>query len=238
NENAVVAEIFQKIQNRSARVAVVGLGAVGLPLCAEIIQAGFSVLGIDRSAEKIENLKRGWKISQGLPKEDFSAWIKTGRLRLQEGFLDLGSCDVICLAVPTPLTPNQEPDLSCLMEALGSIRDHLRKGQALWIESTLYPGATEEVVAPFLEALGLRAGQDFYLAVSPERLDPGNARFSLAEIPKLVGGINSVSTEAALSFYGSFLRKVVPLTSTRAAEAAKCFENTFRFVNIALVNEL
>ena len=229
--------IFSKIKNRKARVAVIGLGAVGLPLCVEIVKAGFTVTGIDRSSNRIADLKQGLDLPARLLKDVFLNWMKEEKLHIKSGYQDLDVCDVICLAVPTPLADDDSPDLRPLLEALDLLRQYLKPGQAIWVESTLYPGATEEVIRPFLEATGLRAGRDFYLAVSPERLNPGDTRFPLSEIPKLVGGVDAVSTEACASFYQSFIKEVIPLSSARAAEAAKCFENAFRFVNIALVNE-
>jgi UDP-N-acetyl-D-glucosamine dehydrogenase len=222
----------------SSRIAVIGLGYVGLPLCLAFARSGARVLGVDTDPAKPRDLLAGRSYIKHVPAADIAAAVRDGRLDATTDFGRLAEVDAILICVPTPLTPNRVPDLTHVESTARSIATHLRRGQLVILESTTYPGTTEEVVRPILEqAGGLRAGADFRLAFSPEREDPGNAT-ALRDIPKVVGGLTPSCRDAAVKLYGRIVREVVPVSSCRAAEATKLLENIFRSVNIALVNEL
>jgi UDP-N-acetyl-D-glucosamine dehydrogenase len=227
-----------KIRDCRARVGVIGLGYVGLPLAVEFAKRGFDVTGFDVDAFKIEEINAGRSYILDVKTEDVSACVAAGRLRATSDMSQLREMDAIDICVPTPLRKTKDPDLSYVVQAVDSVKAHLRKGQLVILESTTYPGTTDEVVQPALEERGLKAGVDFYLAFSPERVDPGNETFSTRTIPKVVGGVNRESTELASALYGSIVDTVVPVNSTRVAEMVKLLENTFRAVNIGLVNEI
>ncbi len=232
--------------SRRARVGVLGLGYVGLPLAVTIAEAGFATLGFDTDGEKIAMLERGESYIRHVPSDRLGAVLGTrppanadaAGLYPSREWGDLRACDVVVLCVPTPLTANREPDLSYVVGTTETVAAHLRPGQLVTLESTTYPGTTEEVLRPILERSGLRAGRDFHLAFSPEREDPNNPAFTIRTIPKLVGGVTPECGRVAAAFYGAVVEHVVPLSSAAAAEAAKLLENIYRSVNIALVNEL
>jgi UDP-N-acetyl-D-glucosamine dehydrogenase len=217
---------------------VIGLGYVGLPLAVEFGKAGLSVTGIDLDSAKVEALGRGESYIPDVPSAEIRRLVDEGRLTATTDFARLAEVDTINICVPTPLRKTKDPDLSYIVSAVEEIAKYLRKGQLIILESTTYPGTTEEVLRPMLETHGLVAGRDFYLAFSPERVDPGNARFQTANIPKVVGGIDAASSAAASALYGLCVERVVPVSSTQVAEMVKLLENTFRAVNIGLVNEL
>ncbi len=217
---------------------VIGLGYVGLPLAVELCRSGFTVVGVDVDARRVSTLLSGRSYIDDVPTEVVGALVGEGLLVPTQDYGALGSVEAMSICVPTPLRKTREPDVSFVTGAAQSIARVLRPGQLVVLESTVFPGATEELVAPILEGSGLRAGEDFYLAFSPERIDPGNRRFQVREIPKLVGGINHASTRKAVEYYGQVFSTVVPMASAREAEMAKLLENTFRAVNIGLVNEL
>jgi len=230
--------LVARLAARQAATGVIGLGYVGLPLAMEFARAGFSVTGIDVDARKVEALNAGESYILDVPSEDVRAAVQNGRFRATTDFSKLAELDTINICVPTPLRKTKDPDLSYIVAVVEEIAKYLRRGQLVILESTTYPGTTDEVVQPMLEAQGLKAGEDFFLAFSPERVDPGNARFHTGNIPKVVGGLNEPSTAAAAALYGQIVETVVPVSSTRVAEMVKLLENTFRAVNIGLVNEL
>jgi len=231
-------DLLKKIQSKDARLGVIGLGYVGLPLAVEFARAGFHVVGYDISDEKVAELNAGRSYIPDVPQAHLADVVKSGHFRATTDPGVLGDVDIIDICVPTPLRKTRDPDLSYVVQAVETIRGVLRKGQLIILESTTYPGTTDEVVQPALEESGLKAGCDFYLAFSPERVDPGNPNFNTHNIPKVVGGVNPQSTEAAVAFYSQVIETVVPVSSTRVAEMVKLLENTFRAVNIGLVNEL
>jgi len=237
-EGWALNSVLKKFRDRSARVGVIGLGYVGLPFALEAAQAGYQVTGIERNPERVAKVNRGENYIDDIREEDLAREVEAGRLRAQVSFDGVEDLDAIIIAVPTPLDKNLVPDLQYVRHVTEELSRHLRPGQLVSLESTTYPGTTEEVMQPILESSGLKADRDFYLAHSPERVDPGNKRWQTKNTAKVVGGVGPGSLEVALAFYGSVLESVVPISSAKAAEMVKVFENTFRAVNIALVNEL
>jgi len=231
-------DTFERIRTRKAKIGVIGLGYVGLPLAVEFARAGFDVTGFDVDAAKTEHINAGKSYIPDVAAADVAAMVKGGTLRATTDMKALGDMDAIDICVPTPLRKTKDPDLSYVVLAVEAVAATLRKGQLIILESTTYPGTTDEVVQPMLEAKGLKADVDFLLAFSPERVDPGNQQFTTKNIPKIVGGIGPASTEAAAALYGATVERVVPVSSTRVAEMVKLLENTFRAVNIGLVNEI
>jgi UDP-N-acetyl-D-glucosamine dehydrogenase len=227
-----------RLKARTATVAVVGLGYVGLPLAEAFAASGFPVRGFDVDDDKVAKLNRGESYIRHIPADRVAELLKTDRFSATCDPAVFQEADVIVICVPTPLTEAREPDLSYVVATGKTIARHLQPGQLVVLESTTYPGTTEELLRPILERSGLRGGQDFFLAFSPEREDPGNQAFSCRTIPKVVGGVSEVSRDLAALFYAAVVKEVVPVTSTRVAEACKILENTYRAVNIALVNEL
>jgi UDP-N-acetyl-D-glucosamine dehydrogenase len=233
-----MSTLLSRIQDRSARLGIIGQGYVGLPLGLVFREAGFTVTGFDVDPRKVEALGRGESYIKHIGPERVKAAVASGRFTATADFEGLRDCDAILICVPTPLGPHREPDNSYIHRTAEEISRRLRPGQLVILESTTYPGTTDGEVLPILERSGLRCPQDFLLAFSPEREDPGNERFSTRSIPKVVGGVNPASTEAAVALYGAALDKIVPVSTARVAESAKLLENIFRSVNIALVNEL
>jgi len=234
-----LAEILlAKIANRTAVVGVVGLGYVGLPFAVESAKAGFRVVGIDRNVERVKKVNCGENFIGDVKDDDLADVVKQGLLEAAADFSQVADLDAIILAIPTPLTRNLQPDLTYVIEATRELAQHLRPGQFLCLESTTFPGTTREVMLPILEEAGLKAERDFFLAHSPERVDPGNPRFNTKNTIKVVGGVGPLSQEIALAFYSQTIEKVLPVSSAETAEMVKVFENTFRAVNIALVNEM
>jgi UDP-N-acetyl-D-glucosamine dehydrogenase len=229
---------IERIGSRQARIGIIGLGYVGLPLAVEFARAGFDVTGFDVDETKNAQINAGKSYIPDVPDAELAEAVSAGRLRATSDMARLGEMDVVDICVPTPLRKTRDPDLSYVIKAVDAAAATLRPGQLVILESTTYPGTTEEVVQPLLEARGLRADHDFLLAFSPERVDPGNAQFTTRSIPKVVGGVGPSSTEAAVRLYGSVVAQVVQVSSTRAAEMVKLLENTFRAVNIGLVNEI
>jgi UDP-N-acetyl-D-glucosamine dehydrogenase len=239
----------EAIATRRARVGVVGLGYVGLPLACTFAEGRFPVVGFDADAEKVRVLRAGGTYIRHVPATRIAALRGAlervigaepghGRFAATSDLVHLGACDAVLVCVPTPLTAAREPDLSCVEASMRAVARTLRPGQLVVLESTTYPGTTDEIVRPLLEATGLVVGRDVFLAFSPEREDPNNPRFTTRTIPKLVGGTTATCTRLASALYGAVVERVVPVSSTRVAEAAKVLENTYRSVNIALVNEL
>jgi UDP-N-acetyl-D-glucosamine dehydrogenase len=231
-------ELHDKLLHRSAIIGVIGLGYVGLPLAVEKAKVGFSVLGFDRNEARVAAVNSGRNYVKDVRDRDLASTTAAGRIHATTDVSRLSECDVIVICVPTPLTPNRDPNISFIRNVSHQIAATLRPGQLICLESTTYPGTTEDVVAPILTAGGLVVGQDFFLAFSPERVDPGNRRYSTRNTNKVVGGVTSACLEVAAHFYQQTIVDVVTVSSPRVAEMTKVFENTFRSVNIALVNEL
>ncbi|HZO15991.1 MAG TPA: nucleotide sugar dehydrogenase [Polyangiaceae bacterium] len=232
------AELSEKIASKKARVGIMGLGYVGLPLGLTFVDSGFSVLGFDTDMNKVEALRRGETYIAHLGAERVAAAAETGRFEATNDMDRLGEPDAILIAVPTPLTAQREPEMKYVRGTAEQIAKRLRPGQLVVLESTTYPGTTDELVKGILESTGLRCGRDFFLAFSPEREDPGNVSFRTATIPKVVGGVDERAGRLAADLYRGAVAKVIEVSSARVAEATKLTENIFRGVNIALVNEL
>jgi UDP-N-acetyl-D-glucosamine dehydrogenase len=235
-ETALENQLLSRIQNRQAKVGVVGLGYVGLPLALTFAEKGFPVFGFDVDPAKTEALDQGRSYLKHIASDRVAA-VKP-RLSATTDFAKARDCDALITCVPTPLNHSREPDLSYVSNTARSLSPHVRRGQLYVLESTSYPGTTDEIFRPELERTGLRAGVDFHLAFSPEREDPGNPKFSTATIPKVVGGLTPACLEVAQSLYAAIVTRVVPVSSMAAAEMTKLMENIYRSVNIALVNEL
>jgi UDP-N-acetyl-D-glucosamine dehydrogenase len=231
-------DLVTRIESKQARLGVIGLGYVGLPLAVEFARTGFHVVGFDVDETRVAELNAGRSYIPDVPAAHLKEVVDAGRFTATTDPAALAGVDIIDICVPTPLRKTKDPDLSYIVKAVETIAAVLRKGQLVILESTTYPGTTDEVVRTALEEKGLKAGEDFYLAFSPERVDPGNPRFQTKNIPKVVGGHNEASTRAAVAFYSQVMDTVVPVSSTRVAEMVKLLENTFRAVNIGMVNEL
>jgi UDP-N-acetyl-D-glucosamine dehydrogenase len=231
-------DLHRKLRDRSAKVGVVGLGYVGLPLAVEFGRAGFQTIGIDVDTGKADAINRGESYIQDVPTADVAHLHRAGRLRATTDPTVIQSLDTVNICVPTPLRKTKDPDLSFVVAAVEMIAAHLRPGMLVVLESTTYPGTTDEVVRPILERQGLVAGRDFFLAFSPERVDPGNEKWNTRNVPKVVGGHSPTCTALAKALYASSIDTVVEVSSPKVAEMVKLLENTFRAVNIGLVNEL
>lgn len=230
--------LINKIENRQARIAIIGLGYVGLPLAVEFGLVGFSVIGIDTNPDKVDELTKGSSYIKDVESTKVSQLVENFRFSATTNFDVLAESDVVIICVPTPLSKTKEPDISYILSAAEAIKKHLHSGQLIMLESTTYPGTTDEVLLPIFEETGLRVDQDFFLAFSPERVDPGNPQFHTGNIPKVVGGVTKLSTEVAAKAYNQIISKVHKVSSARVAETTKLLENTFRSVNIGLVNEI
>ncbi len=239
-------DIIQKIEKKEALVGIMGLGYVGMPLAVMFAEAGMPVLGFEASSEKAQMVKKGQSYIRDIPSEKLAAVAvannnpKPGELGVAEDFSEISKCDAIIMCVPTPLAKTKDPDLSYVATSSELIRDNLKEGQLVLLESTTYPGTTRELILPLLEEAdgGSKVvGKDFYLAYSPERVDPGNPKFDIHNTPKVVGGVTSSCVEIASKLYSQIVKEVVPVSSTDAAELSKLLENTFRMINIGLVNE-
>jgi len=228
----------QKLETKTARVSIAGMGYVGLSLAVELARAGLTVRGVDLDLARVSLLNRGESYLVDVSSETLAPLVAAGALTASTGFEEAASADAIIICVPTPLRKSKEPDISFILSALEHLLPRLRRGQLLVLESTTFPGTTEEVVQPRIESLGFAIGTDFFLAFSPERVDPGNRRFTTANIPKVVGGVTRACTELAAALYRHVTSSVFEASSPRVAETAKLLENTFRSVNIALANEL
>jgi UDP-N-acetyl-D-glucosamine dehydrogenase len=236
--SALAATLLERIQSRRARTGVVGLGYVGLPLAVELARAGFHTTGIDLDVRKVQAIEDGRSYIPDVSTADVVALKKAGRLDATTDFSIVRELDTINICVPTPLRKTKDPDMSYIVSAVEAIAKHLHKGMLVVLESTTYPGTTDEVVQPLLEATGLKAGVDFFIAFSPERVDPGNPTFQTHNVPKVVGGLTHDCARLAGALYGTAIETIVYVSSTRVAEMVKLLENTFRAVNIGLVNEL
>jgi UDP-N-acetyl-D-glucosamine dehydrogenase len=236
--NHWVTQLKEKLDTRTARVSIVGMGYVGLSLAVELAKGGLTVRGIDLDLERVNLLNRGQSYLVDVAADTLAPLVAAGTLSATTSFEDAESADAIVICVPTPLRKGKEPDISFILSAVENLLPRLRQGQLMVLESTTFPGTTEEVVQPRIESLGRVIGDDYFLAFSPERVDPGNKRFTTANIPKVVGGVTPACTELAATLYSHVTSSVFRATSPRVAETAKLLENTFRSVNIALANEL
>ncbi len=228
----------EKLESRKATAAVIGLGYVGLPLAMEIASAGFNVIGLDLDRNKIAMLRQGKSYILDVPENTIAETLRSGRFTPTSDFSELRHADTVSICVPTPLSKSRDPDISFILAATEEIRKYLHSDQLIVLESTTYPGTTDELILPELENSGLRVGKDFFVAFSPERIDPGNASFNTRNTPKIVGGTTAECTEIARIFYCQFIEHVIPVSSTKCAEMVKLLENTFRSVNIGMVNEM
>lgn len=236
--DTIAAQLKEKMCAKTATVAVIGLGYVGLPLAVEKAKVGFRVLGVDQNPERAAMANRGENYIGDVKDEELKDIVDRGLLTASTSFDCLTEADVVVICVPTPLTVNMDPDISYIESVCGEIAPRLRQGQLVTLESTTYPGTTEEVILPLLEENGLKVGEDFFLSFSPERVDPGNKRYTTKNTSKVVGGVTPVCLDVAKTFYEQTILNVVPVSSPSIAEMTKVFENTYRAVNIALVNEI
>ncbi|OFV97079.1 MAG: UDP-N-acetyl-D-glucosamine dehydrogenase [Acidobacteria bacterium RIFCSPLOWO2_02_FULL_61_28] len=232
------AQLRDKIASHTARVGIVGLGYVGLPLATEFARHGFRVTGIDVDSEKVAAINRGDSYVGDVPAAEVAPLVKQGLLRATKDYRQLARLDTVNICVPTPLRKTKDPDLSYILAAVEQIQKHLRPGMLVILESTTYPGTTEEFILPRLAETGLQVGRDFFLCFSPERVDPGNRQYTTRNIPKVVGGITPACVEMGALFYRQAMESVVPVSSTKVAEMVKLLENTFRSINIGLANEM
>ncbi|MBI4667788.1 MAG: nucleotide sugar dehydrogenase [Elusimicrobia bacterium] len=230
--------LINKIKSHHAVVGIVGLGYVGLPLACLAAGKGFKAIGFDLDHERIKKINQGRSYIQDVPSKELSGLVQIKRFLATPDWGKIKNCDILILCVPTPFNKNREPDLTPVVCATQEIAKRLRRGQLVILESTTYPGTTEELMLPILTTGGLKGGRDFHLAYSPERVDPGNRNFKVQDIPKVVGGLTPACREAALTFYSAIVPRVIAVSSPRVAELSKLLENIFRNVNIALVNEL
>jgi UDP-N-acetyl-D-glucosamine dehydrogenase len=230
--------LLSKISNRQARVAVIGLGYVGLPLVVELAKSGFKTVGIDLDTRKVEVLNAGRSYIGDIASETLAPLVNSGHLRATTDFSVLRDCEAVSICVPTPLSKTHDPDLSYIVAASDQVAKYVHAGMLIMLESTTYPGTTEDIIVPRVVTNGLEVGQSVFVSFSPERIDPGRKDFMLKNTPKIVGGITPACLEVAVALYGHVTDRVVPVSSACAAEMAKLLENTFRAVNIALVNEV
>jgi UDP-N-acetyl-D-glucosamine dehydrogenase len=231
-------KILNKLNERRAVVGVIGLGYVGLPLAVEFASAGLSVIGFDLDQSRVDAINAGRSYIPDVPTENVGSLVKNGKLAASTEFANLAKTDAVIICVPTPLRKTKEPDISYILAAAEQVKNYLHSPQLIVLESTTYPGTTDEVLLPMLEETGLALDADFFLAFSPERVDPGNKQFQTHNIPKVVGGVSPLSTEVAAALYQTIVSEVHKVSSARVAETTKLLENTYRSVNIGLVNEL
>ena len=237
--NSALDILEEKILDRSARVAILGLGYVGLPLATIFAEAGFNVIGVEPDSSKVEKLERGESYIQDVGSEQLEKLIQSGKLQATTDFSVLAEADAVSICVPTPLRKTGDPDLSFILVATDELAKYIHRGVVVVLESTTYPGTTREILLPKLtEASGLEVGKDFFLAFSPERVDPGRTDWTTYNTPKVIGGITQTCSELASLWYQQALETVVPVSSAESAEMAKLLENTFRMINIGLVNEM
>lgn len=236
--NTTAETLIDKISARTARVGIVGLGYVGLPLAVEFAKAGFSVTGVDLLESKVARINAGDSYVKDVPSEELSNLLAEGKLRATTDFSIISQLDTINICVPTPLRKTKDPDMSYIVSACQEVVKYFHPGMLAILESTTYPGTTEELVLPMLSSAGLEVGRDFFLCFSPERVDPGNVKYQTRNIPKVVGGVTPACTQMGALFYSQAIEKIVPVSSTQVAEMVKLLENTFRMINIGLVNEL
>jgi UDP-N-acetyl-D-glucosamine dehydrogenase len=231
-------QLTTRLTHRTAKIGIIGLGYVGLPLAVAFAEVGFDVIGLDVSAEKVEMLNSGQSYIPDIPTEQLAPLVKAGKLHSTTLYSDLSTVDAISICVPTPLRKTKDPDMSYVISASEELAKVCHAGMLVVLESTTYPGTTEEILIPRLERGGLKVGEDIFVAFSPERIDPGNKKFTVRNTPKVIGGLSEACQEVTCLYYGSIIDQVVPVSSPVAAEMVKLLENTFRAVNIGLVNEM
>ncbi|MBN1264778.1 MAG: nucleotide sugar dehydrogenase [Anaerolineales bacterium] len=234
----MVKHMIERFQNKEARIGIIGMGYVGLPLAVILAEAGYYVTGVDLSEEKVASLKAGKSYIEDIKDETLAPLVQDGRLKASSSFEVLKEMDGVSICVPTPLRKTGDPDLSFIISALNALKTALHPGMVVILESTTYPGTTREMFLPEIEALGCKVGEDFFLAFSPERVDPGRQDWTTKNTPKVIGGITAACTEVAAAMYGQAMENIVKVSSTEVAEMTKLLENTFRAVNIGLVNEM
>jgi UDP-N-acetyl-D-glucosamine dehydrogenase len=232
------AALRAKIENRTALAGVIGLGYVGLPLAAELGRSGFHVIGLDRSGDKVAAIGRGECYIPDVEEALFQRLVSEKRLRASNDDAVIAECDAVSICVPTPLRKTRDPDLSYVMESAETLARHIKPGTLVILESTTYPGTTEEAILPTLERSGMKVGEDFFLCFSPERVDPGNEKYGTRQIPKVIGGVTPACTELGCAYYAQVMDRIVPVSSPQVAEMVKLLENTFRMINIGLANEM
>jgi len=228
----------EKIKNRTALVGIIGMGYVGLPLAVELGKENFKIIGIDVNKDKVDLVNSGRSDIDDVKDEDLQPLVKAGKIETTTDFSALKKVDCVAICVPTPLSKTKDPDVSYILAAVEQVQKYLHPGQLVILESTTYPGTTEELILPKLEKTGLKVGKDFFLAFSPERVDPGNESYTTKNTPRVVGGVTPQCTQIAKFFYEQTIIRAVPVSSTKSAEMVKLLENTFRSVNIGLVNEV
>ncbi|MFN0205249.1 MAG: nucleotide sugar dehydrogenase [Planctomycetota bacterium] len=238
SKNPHAARLYKKLAGRSARVAVVGLGYVGLPLGTSFAEAGFTVVGIDIDKRRVDLLNRGESDIADVEASRVAALVKNGKFKASASYSEVAECDAIVICVPTPLRKNRDPDISYIVSATDEVVKYAKEGQLVVLESTTYPGTTREVVEPRLLARKFRVGDNYFLSFSPERIDPGNKQFGVRNTPKVVGGISAICTTLSAELYGASVDRVVEVSNPETAEMSKILENTFRAVNIGLANEI
>lgn len=231
-------QLIDRLANRTARIGIIGLGYVGLPLAVAFAEAGFAVTGLDLDSRKVAALNRGESYIPDIPTAQIEPLVQTGKLHATSSYADLRTVDAVSICVPTPLRKTKDPDMSYVISATNSVAEIVHPGMLVALESTTYPGTTDELLVPRIIQAGLKPGEDVFIAFSPERIDPGNKQFGVHNTPKVVGGLTPACQEVTCAYYGAIIEQVVPVSSPAAAEMAKLLENTFRAVNIALVNEL
>jgi UDP-N-acetyl-D-glucosamine dehydrogenase len=237
--NNIKADLINRLQDRSAKIGVVGIGYVGLQLATVFAEAGFNVVGIDPVQDKVDRVMRGESYVMDVASEQLAGLVNSGKITATSDYSVLASCDAVSICVPTPLRKTGDPDLSFIVSATESLAPHLHRGMVVVLESSTYPGTTREFVLPKLIANSdLKVGTDFFLAFSPERVDPGRTDYTTYNTPKVVGGITQACTDVAVAWYQQAIETVVPVSSTEVAEMAKLLENTFRMINLGMVNEL
>ena len=234
----VKEKLLERLTNRQAQIGIVGLGYVGLPLAVEFAEAGFSVIGVDVSAAKVQQLMRGESYIGDITSTRLKLLIDSGRLCASTSYADLRAADTVSICVPTPLRKTKDPDMSFVIEAVDGVTGICHEGMLIVLESTTYPGTTEEIVVPRLQTNGFKVGENVFVAFSPERIDPGNPTFGVRNTPKVVGGVTEACTEVTVALYRKAVDQVIPVSSPTTAEMVKLLENTFRAVNIGLVNEM
>jgi len=231
-------DLKEKIETRSAKVTVIGLGYVGLPLAVEYAQSGYTVTGFDVDEQKVDQVNRGRSYIMDIPDSQIEPLVRNRQLMASTSPRILHEADILTICVPTPLNKTKDPDVSFILSVARNLKDQIRPGQLVILESTTYPGTTEELILPILEESGLKVGDDFYLAFSPERVDPGNKEYTIVNTPKIIGGVTSNCLHYGRLFYEHVVDNVIPVSNTRTAEMVKLLENTFRTVNIGLANEV
>jgi len=231
-------DLITKLKERKAKTGVIGLGYVGLPLCMILVESGFKVIGFDISTDKIKLLNAGKSDIDDIPDKLVQKAILSGNFKATDNPKAIAEMDTISICVPTPLSKTKDPDVSFILSAMDYVKENIKKGALLVLESTTYPGTTEDLILPIFQELSFEEGKDFFLAFSPERVDPGNERYGIKNTPRIIGGITPTCTKVARAFYQQTISEVVEVSSTRAAEMVKLLENTFRSVNIGLVNEV